>query len=91
VQQQWKGFGSYGTVGLEIVLSVLVGWFGGRWLDQRLGTAPWLMVAGIGFGIAAGYRSLWWALKRAEREDEREREKEREARKEFHERKDPPG
>jgi len=33
---------------------VLVGYFLGRYGDERLGTAPWLMVAGILLGVAGG-------------------------------------
>ena len=56
VQQNWKGVASYATVGLEFGLSMLVGLFAGRWLDQKLDTAHWLTFIGGGFGVAAGYR-----------------------------------
>ena len=88
MQQYWKGVGSYGTVGLELALSVVFGWLGGRWLDQRLGTHPWLMLAGVGFGIAAGYRAVWRAMKRAQREAEAAERAERLKRKRFDERPD---
>lgn len=83
MQPYWKGFGSYGSVGLELALSVLVGLFGGRWLDSKLGTAPWLTWIGLGFGIVAGYRSIWRALKQANREAKKADERDREARKKF--------
>ncbi|OAT79837.1 hypothetical protein A6M21_15125 [Desulfotomaculum copahuensis] len=41
-------------VSFQLAGSVLVGYFLGRFLDGRLGTTPWLMVAGILSGIAAG-------------------------------------
>ena len=86
VQNHWKGVGNYASVGLELVLCVLVGLFGGSWLDGKLGTNPWLTAAGVGFGMAAGFRALWRALKQANREaDELDRE-EREARRRYHER-----
>jgi len=84
VYQHWKGVGSYATVGLELALSVLVGLFGGRWLDQKLGTHGWLTVIGLGFGIAAGFRSVYRALIRANREAEVEEQRERERRRKFH-------
>ncbi|HEY3594079.1 MAG TPA: AtpZ/AtpI family protein, partial [Polyangiaceae bacterium] len=37
MQSEWKGLADYGTVGLDIVLSILVGFLGGRWLDGKLG------------------------------------------------------
>ena len=49
----WKAAGGAGTIGLEVILSVLVGFFGGRWLDDKLHTHPYLAIAGFVFGIAA--------------------------------------
>lgn len=40
------------AVGIEMVLPGL----GGKWLDDRWGTTPVLMVLGFGIGMAAG---LW--------------------------------
>jgi len=42
-------------MGLELALSVLVGFFLGRWLDEQWGTAPWLLIAGLVLGTAAGF------------------------------------
>ena len=39
-------------------LSVVVGLLGGRWLDGKFGTAPWLMLAGLLMGTFAGFRGL---------------------------------
>lgn len=88
VHKNWKGLGSYSTVGLDLALSILVGLFGGRWLDQKLGTRGWLTMVGLGFGIAAGARSVWRALERANREAEAEAQKDRESRAKFHEDRD---
>lgn len=72
------------TIGLEFCLSVLVGLFGGRWLDSRLGTSHWLTFIGLGFGIAAGYRAIYRATVAANRAAEREAEKERSERDRYH-------
>jgi ATP synthase protein I len=64
VRADLKAPGGFGTVGLEIVLAVTFGTFGGHWLDGRLGTEPWLMLVGAGFGIAAAARFLWRATRR---------------------------
>lgn len=90
MQQHWKGVGSYGTIGLEFVLSVLFGLFVGRWLDHKLGAHGWLTLVGLGFGVAAGYRTIWAAVQRANREAERQEQEEREARKRFHDGRDDP-
>ncbi len=53
-----------GAVGLEIVLSIALGFFGGRWLDEKFGTAPYLAVLGFVFGLATAGRFLWRAAQR---------------------------
>jgi F0F1-type ATP synthase assembly protein I len=85
VNNSWKGIGKYSTVGLDLALSILVGLFGGRWLDRKLGTGSWLTMVGLGFGIAAGARSVWRALQAANREAEEQERNERNARDDFHE------
>jgi F0F1-type ATP synthase assembly protein I len=84
MKQDWKGMGSYGTVGIEVALSVLVGLIGGHWLDGKLGTGPWLTVVGVVYGVAAAARALYRATRRANQEAEELDRREREARKNFH-------
>jgi F0F1-type ATP synthase assembly protein I len=83
VKQDWKGVGRYGTVGLELVLSVLLGLFGGQFLDKRFHTSPWLTLIGLAYGVAAGVRGLYRAAARATREAEELDRREREERKKF--------
>ena len=63
-----KTFLVYSTVGMELVLSVLVGLFGGRWIDQKLHTGGLITILGFALGTVAGFRSLWRAAQRMERE-----------------------
>lgn len=58
---------SASSVGLELGLSVIIGLAIGYYLDQQLGTQPWLMLVMLGFGFAAGFRGVLRAVKRAER------------------------
>jgi F0F1-type ATP synthase assembly protein I len=46
-------------LGFELVAPLLAGLFGGRWLDGRLGTAPWLVLVGAVTGAAAGMWSVY--------------------------------
>jgi ATP synthase protein I len=85
VNSSWKGIGKYSTVGLDLALSILVGLFGGRWLDGKLGTGHWLTIVGLCFGIATGARFVWRALQAANREAEEQEREDRRARNEFHE------
>ena len=51
-------------MGLEVGLSVVVGFLIGTWLDEWLETEPWfLLIFGIA-GIIAGYRSMFRMVKR---------------------------
>lgn len=43
---------------VEAVLSIVVGAGLGWWGDTRLGTGPWLLLAGLGLGFAAFVRRL---------------------------------
>lgn len=51
-----------GAVGIEVALAILVGYYGGLYLDAKLGTSPWLqwilLVAGIGAAIKALTRAV---------------------------------
>lgn len=49
----------YGNLGLEMLISVLIGTGGGYLLDRYLHTRPWLMIIGFVFGAAAGFRTLF--------------------------------
>lgn len=42
------------TSGIQLAASVVLMMFAGRWLDGQLGWSPWLMLAGIFFGLGAG-------------------------------------
>lgn len=75
---------SYATVGLEFGLSLLVGLFGGRWLDEKLGTGHWLAFIGFGFGVAAGYRAIYRAAQAANRDAKRETDEEQARRQRYH-------
>ncbi len=83
MKQDWKGVGSYGAVGLEVVLSVAVGLVAGSWLDKRLGTGPWLTIVGVVYGVAAAARALYRAARQATREAEELDRREREERRKF--------
>jgi ATP synthase protein I len=60
-------------LGLAVALGLLVGWY----LDQRLGTAPWMMLLWLAFGLAAGFRGVLRAVREADRAADAEREEQR--------------
>ena len=85
LQQDWKALGSYGTLGMEIALSVVLGLFGGQWLDKKLHTGGVLTWVGFAYGLAAAGRAIYRAVQKSNREAEAHEQREREARRKYDE------
>ena len=83
VQQDWKALGNYGTLGMEVALSVVVGLFGGQWLDKRFQTGGWLTWIGFAYGLAAAGRAIYRAVQKSNREAEELERREQEARQKY--------
>lgn len=66
-----KSYGKYGSLGLELLLSMAVGYYLGHWLDGRFGTR-WIALVGFGLGLYAGFRALFKAGKQMQKDIERE-------------------
>src|SRR5690606_3705995 len=58
---------SASSVGIELGISVGIGLLVGYYLDRWLGTEPWLMLLWLGFGLAAGFRGVFRAVRQADR------------------------
>ena len=52
------------SIALVLPSSIAIGLFFGRFLDSRLGTAPWLLLTFTVLGIASGLLSLFRALRK---------------------------
>ena len=74
--RRWvRQLGTLSGVGLTLVISTVLGLWGGYVLDRWLGSAPWLMLVGLGLGIASGFVNLFRAagIGREEGEGDRDR------------------
>ena len=61
--RRWiRQVGVLSGVGLTLVISTVLGLWGGHALDGWLGTSPWLTLIGLLFGIAAGFVNLFRAV-----------------------------
>lgn len=65
---------SASSAGLELGLSVMIALLFGWWLDSKLGTGPWLMLAWLPIGLAAGFRGVLREVRRADRAAQEEAE-----------------
>lgn len=59
-----------------LIVSPLVGFFLGNWLDGKLGTRPWLTLIGLVFGFVAAGRETYLIYRRYQAQEE-EQEKRR--------------
>jgi ATP synthase protein I len=71
-----KGYGRYGSLGLELLLSIAVGYYLGSWLDKKLDT-KWIAAVGFVLGCYAGFRALFRAAKQMTKDIEHEEALER--------------
>ena len=62
----------YANIGIEMMVSVLIGAFGGYGLDRLFHTKPWLMIVGFILGSIAGFVSLFRLL---EQENKKNKQK----------------
>lgn len=77
-QHTRSGLGSAGEVagvGIQFAGAILLFLFAGRWLDERLGTSPWLLLLGVFVGAGAGFFSIYRQLVVAPRERKEKEER----------------
>lgn len=68
----WKELGRYGTVGLELALTILIVGGIGHWLDLRYWPGKnWGLLVGFALGAAAGFRNLMRTSRQMQRDIER--------------------
>ena len=78
-QQGDPRFGGLRTAGLLLaiptllIVSPLVGFFLGSWVDRRLKTSPWLTIIGLILGFVAAGRETYLIYRRYQAEEEQQR------------------
>ena len=74
----WKQAYRFGNIGLELFLSIVIGFLLGRWLDHKFfGSHGYATAVGTVVGVYTGFRALYKLAKQAQREAEEEEERER--------------
>ncbi|HEU4643471.1 MAG TPA: AtpZ/AtpI family protein [Gemmatimonadaceae bacterium] len=65
---------SFAGHGFQLVISILLFLYLGKWVDGKLGTAPAFLIVGVFLGAAAGFYSMIRALTAHQRDDRDDRE-----------------
>lgn len=62
--------GPFFGLGIQLAAAVVIMFFIGHWLDEKWGTTPWMMLAGITFGAAAGLYNFIKTVSSLDKKDE---------------------
>lgn len=60
------------SVGIHLLVAMLIGYFGGHWIDGKFGTEIWGPILGF-LGIVAGFHNLFRELAIVNRAEEAQR------------------
>lgn len=67
-----KSVAPFLTLGIQLALSIAVFFFIGRWVDEKLGTAPWLMLVGVVIGCVGSIIKFIQTVTKIAQEQEQE-------------------
>jgi ATP synthase protein I len=59
-----KDLAYFSSLGLQVALSIFLGFWLGRYLDGRMDTGPWLTIVFFIVGVAAAARNIGLAIKK---------------------------
>jgi len=63
-----RSLGFLSSVGISMVAASFIGLYIGIYLDEWLGSKPWMTIIWLVIGIAAGFRNIFILTRRALRE-----------------------
>ncbi|HWQ73935.1 MAG TPA: AtpZ/AtpI family protein [Syntrophomonas sp.] len=62
-KQNWpRALADAMNLATSVAAAIALGYFGGRWLDGRFDTGPWLSVAGLLLGMLTAGKMMWERL-----------------------------
>jgi len=59
-----KDLAYFSSLGLQVALSIFIGYGVGRYLDAKFDTQPWMTIIFFILGIAAAFRNIGLAIKK---------------------------
>jgi F0F1-type ATP synthase assembly protein I len=72
-----RAAGRVSAIGMEFAGAVIVCLLAGHWVDGKLGTGPWLAVAGIVLGSVVGFKAVYHTAKQMQKQTEQQDRAER--------------
>ncbi len=71
----FRALGLTGGIGAVMAACILCGYFIGRYLDAKFGTAPWLLIASLLMTMFAGFLEVYKIVKKVMKETTRDDKK----------------
>lgn len=68
--QDWRKTLDVASVGLEMGFSIAIGYLVGSYLDNHLGTGPYMVILFGVAGVGAAFKALWRTAKKYWPEDD---------------------
>lgn len=59
-----RGLAALTTIGVTLVASTFAGLLIGMYLDSKFSTRPWLTIIFLVLGVIAGFRNIYYIVKR---------------------------
>jgi hypothetical protein len=60
----WRTASQFSYLGIFFGVAIMIGYWGGAWIERRWGGAPWPSLAGVLIGIASVFRELYRVAKK---------------------------
>jgi len=57
--RMYRDAAPYLALGIQLAATVIILFYVGYWADDYFGTQPWLMIAGLAAGVAAGFYNFF--------------------------------
>jgi ATP synthase protein I len=61
-QKSVREVGPYIDLGIRLALSIIIGVFGGLWLDKKIHTTPLFLLLGFALGAVSGFWSIYRSI-----------------------------